>query len=441
VIWREGALRQRKTKWFATRAEAEALVAAVAEALAEAPREPLTERAKAGEETVAKYAERWLEAMRPNWKRTTHKYHRINLAKILPIIGHRATTSLTREVCKGVLTTLRGKGYARGTVEAVRRTLSSLVAELVDDKVLAVNVAADLRKYAGRGDERIAPPWPLTAEELTQYLHNAKYLEPAWYPLLVVAASTGMRAGELYEARLTEPKTGRLLLNLDTRKLEIIGSRSGGEASSPKNHKARMVDTGAFASAVVSGMLEARLEAGSRAAKASEYLFLTPKGSRVQEDGNLRRILARIAAGEVKRKARRGKGKDTPAPPAPLGVRPLGRKVTLQHLRDTYATLQLIAGTPDLYVSAQLGHADSVVTRQRYAKWIRGQEHDYADRLGAMMAAEAPAELPGKRNPLIVQGGRGARPASPARATLTVAKGKKTKGETERPRVATDGRK
>jgi hypothetical protein len=41
-------------------------------------------------------------------------------------------------------------------------------------------------------------------------------------------------------------------------------------------------------------------------------------------------------------------------------------------LRDTYASSLLTAGVQLGYVSAQLGHADVVVTARHYAKWIGG---------------------------------------------------------------------
>ena len=52
------------------------------------------------------------------------------------------------------------------------------------------------------------------------------------------------------------------------------------------------------------------------------------------------------------------------------------RSIPFHSLRDTFATLLLMANTPLSYISEQLGHRDPRVTVEHYAKWLPGSNRE-----------------------------------------------------------------
>jgi integrase len=190
---------------FATRREALARRAWVAGELAamRVPRLGQLEESSNGAPTLADAAERW-RASRVDVTRGTAVGHRVQLARVLPLLGSRRVDEITPADVAELVTTLHAAGRKR---ETIRKSLTVL-AQVLDYAGVKENPARD-RVHVRLPREEREEPTPPTADQIEAVLP----LMPRVYALAVlVLDATGMRVGELEEkglrcGDLDEPNT------------------------------------------------------------------------------------------------------------------------------------------------------------------------------------------------------------------------------------------
>jgi integrase len=153
---------------------------------------------KAPEETVDVYAREWLRSLESNLKASTVRFYRENLNRhVLPLLGERSVSSITRADGRLLITTTREKGLKLNTVKGIARTLSTLLSQAVEDEKLPANPCLRMGRYLRRGDEPKTIIQPLTREEAAHLVAIAAAEYPRWHPWILCALRTGLRAGEL----------------------------------------------------------------------------------------------------------------------------------------------------------------------------------------------------------------------------------------------------
>ena len=180
---------------FATRREALARQRWVAGELA-AMRVPTTrgpETATAKTPTLAEAAERW-RASRLDVADGTAVGHRVQLNRVLRVLGTRRVDEITTGDVADLVAALHAAGRKR---ETIRKSLTAL-AQVLDFAGIKENPARDRVRVRLPRQER-EEPTPPTADQIEAVLP----LMPARYALaLLVLDATGMRVGELEEKGL-----------------------------------------------------------------------------------------------------------------------------------------------------------------------------------------------------------------------------------------------
>ncbi len=177
---------------------------AVRDALKEEIENPPIESPLDGVRTVADYAEHWWTQKAPTLTPNTKRTYELALGEyVLPFLGEIYIERLTRsDVVQwvGELDKLKkpdGKPYARSTRRGWWRVGKQLLLDLKAEFGLLHNPVERVRPpKVGGGKSRTRRT--LTAEQLREYVETFESLIPSRYPEVLVLATTGMRAGELY---------------------------------------------------------------------------------------------------------------------------------------------------------------------------------------------------------------------------------------------------
>lgn len=306
-------------------------------------------------ELLQPFALRWLDAITDTRKKSTRAFYEFNLRlHILPELGGRPVSSITRAACRDLIVTCREKGLKRASLIGVQRTVSAVLSQAVDDGLLATNPAFRLAsKYIGRGDDETQEVQPASRDEATHLLSVASDLAPHYRPLLLVALRTGLRLGELLALEWRD-------VDLAGRSVRVRRNKTRGEVSSPKSRQARSVDLSVEAVAALRALdVQQKADALREGVERSTLVFLTPDGNPIDADNLRRRVFRRIA--------------DKAKLP----------NLTLHGLRHTYASLLLAGGAPLVYVSQQLGHSSPHVTATVYSHWLPVGDRSAVDALDA----------------------------------------------------------
>lgn len=214
---------------------------------------------------------------------------------------------------------------APATVRHCHALLSQILADAVTEGLLLTNPCRGTR--LPRGTANVAQF--LSAEQV-QRLIDA--VDSHYRPLVVVAAMTGMRWGELAGLR---PQCVDLLhrrLRVVETLVEVGGVLSVGQPKTPRS--ARMIS---LPSAAVAALEEAM------AGPARDYVFVTETGFPLRRHNFSRRIWA----------------------PA-LAVAGIDARVRFHDLRHTHVALLVAAGVPAKAIQERLGHTSIVTTMDRY---------------------------------------------------------------------------
>jgi integrase len=224
------------------------------------------------------------------------------------------------------------------TIELIHSVLSGIFSEAIEMGLIEKNPAQGLLKQLlPPKHKRIGKrPDPFSKVDLDWFLEAANQMLPAPYPLIFrILARSGMRLGECLAMRLDnlDPANNCYKVGQTVRRQQF-GLPKTGE---------RIIDIPeSLTREIQSHVLGLRKEA-LRTGKAVDYFFPGTAQAKVQEQ--MRRVCLRA------------------------GLRPR----TPHDLRDTYATLLLMAHVSPAYVQKQLGHHSITMTVDVYGHWMPGE--------------------------------------------------------------------
>jgi integrase len=282
--------------------------------------------------TLADYAARWLDRMRPTWRPSTAATVTNTLDKhVLPVLGRRPLSIITRADVEALCASL---ALAPSTVGVVHQHLGQLLGGAVEDGLIVRNPAH--RARLPRREATKARPVPLdVVERIAAEL-------PDWQRIVVpLGIGAGLRQGEMSGLTVDRIDFLRRRLTVDRQ----LVSRAVAEAvlaptkTSSSNRTIPLADF----------VLEALAEHLRVFPRSPGELVLLSKGKPVDSD----------TFGHYWRRAVKAAG-------AP-GLR-------YHDLRHTFASTLLSRGVSVKAVSLWLGHASPVITLQTYAHLMPADE-------------------------------------------------------------------
>ena len=302
--------------------------------------------------TLNTYATNWLQDGEAGRKESTHRFYSFNLTlHILPVLGEKVVSAITRANCRALMTACRAKGLKPASMRGVNRTLSAVLSQAVEDALLPANPAFRMGKCLRAGDELPKEIQPLTREEAQALLDQAEQTYPEYAPLFLCALRTGMRLGELLALQWGDVDFG-------SRCIHVRRNRVAGKLTSTKNRQRRRVDMSLMLTETLKRLRTARKRAALKSGESvPSCVFLTPDGHPVDGDSLRSRVFYRL----LEKAELRG--------------------MRLHDLRHTYASLLIQQGESLACVQQQLGHSSIQVTVDVYGHLIPGANRAAVDRL------------------------------------------------------------
>ena len=240
------------------------------------------------EETLDAYAKTWLAGLTGNLKASTIRFYGDNLDRyVLPLLGHRPLTAVSRADARELIISCRKKGLKLNTVKGIARTLSAVLSQAVEDEKFPANPALRLGRHLRRGDEPKHEVQPLTRDEAAHLVAVATRALPAVASVDPADARTGLRLGEQIALQWGD---------IDWHGRFIIVQRNlvRGVLTSTKSHQRRRVDMSAQLFAT---LLEWRRQQRARWLKKGkpvpEWVFPSLEGTALEER-NVRHVFTRM---------------------------------------------------------------------------------------------------------------------------------------------------
>ncbi len=324
-------------------------------------------------QTVREYMREWLRghrtAVRPStWTSYTHNLEN----HVFPRLGRVPLTRLTGTALTGLYADLLEGGRMQGkgglsprTVRYVHSIVRKALADAFRQGLIQRNVADQARPPSSRVTKSSKMrTW--TADELRRFLEAAR--EDSWYPAWLLAATTGMRRGEVLALRWRDVDltAGSILVR---RSILAVGYRI--VHSTTKTGRTWSVALDPGTAKVLREHRKRQLE--HRVAMGAGYedgdlVFAEEDGSLLHPDRFTRRFARIMKAANL--------------PP-----------IRLHDLRHTHATLALAAGVHPKIVSERLGHSTVSLTFDVYSHAIPALESEAAAKIAALFLGEsAPPE-------------------------------------------------
>jgi integrase len=339
---------KRRSRTFDRRAEAKAWLAAEA-----------TDRARGqwvdprgGTVLFSTWAEQWLAArlVRPTTLASDHARYANHLAPAFGAVPLREISPLRVKAYIAELAARR----APATVRHVHALLSSILSAAVDEGLLLHNPCRRTSL------PRSSPP-PQTFLSPDEIARLAGVIDPHYRQLVITAAGTGLRWGELVglSPAAVDLLHGRLYV--DRTLVDINGALSFGE---PKTRGSRRVVS--LSRTLVDGLTEQL----SRA--TTQLMFPSPTGEPLRRSNFYHRTW---------RPAVRAAG-FAPAP-------------RFHDLRHSHVAMLIAAGVPVKAIQERLGHASIVMTMDRYGHLLQTVDATLLEAVDAGLRASRVAEPDG----------------------------------------------
>jgi integrase len=302
----------------------------------------------AGKLTLAAWVEDWLPALDVDI-RTEEGYRSRLRCHILPRWGDVGLADISGIKVAGWAKQLRQSGLAPATVSGIMKLFTMILADAVAERLIAYNPIQPRRRGRSRAVRPVERIWATPGQVLAVADQAAACYDPSGAMLIVTAAWTGARWGEL---------TGlhRKNLHLDDGCLTIdpdLGSLHEGAngklwLGQPKNAgSARIISLPEF----LIPLLRRHLDSVD-----SEFVFVTPDGHWHRRSNFARRAMRPAADGN---KAPVEPGTlSTPGTPRAGTVRtePVRPGLTFHGLRHSHKTWMIADLVPEIAQSRRLGH-------------------------------------------------------------------------------------
>ena len=293
---------------------------------------------------------------------TLRKYRQIADAVIRPELGRIKLAKLTARDLDRVYAKLTAKGNKATTVRRVHALIAASLAQGLKWDLVTENVALKASPPTVHAAEVTAPG----PDEVQRIIEVAEEVEPALASLLLLAALTGARRGELCALRWTDLDLEGATLRIARSIYETTGGGWG--EKSTKTHAARRVGLDEL------GLEILRRHRASVDALASELDVTVAPDAFIfsRSPAGLEPIRPDVLSKFTRRVADRA-GVDT----------------HLHALRHFSATQGIAAGYDAVTVGARLGHADPSITLRVYSHAVEQRDRELAASLGRTLALPA----------------------------------------------------
>ncbi|MHB8221144.1 MAG: tyrosine-type recombinase/integrase [Acidimicrobiales bacterium] len=310
-----------------------------------------------GATTVGQLLDRWLDHSEALGRSptTVWKYRSIADTVVRPAIGSVRLSKLTAAHLDALYASLTGKGNKATTVRRVHALIGAALHQAERWDLVDKNVS----KRASPPQVHQAPVTAPSPEEVLAIIDQAQKADPSLARMLLIAALTGARRGELCAIRWTDLDWQTSTLTIARSVYEVVGG--GWAEKSTKTHQERHV-----------GLDDLALD--------------TFQQQREWVDGLAGQLdLAVLAAGFV-------------WSPSPVGAEPYrpdlvtkfasatakkaGVDTHLHALRHFSATQGIAAGTDVVTMAGRLGHRDPSITLRVYSHALAQRDREAAAAIG-----------------------------------------------------------
>ncbi len=310
-----------------------------------------------GSETVSMLLDQWLDhcELQGRSPTTLREYRRLTRVEIKPVLGSIKLSKLTEGHLDRLYASLAQRGLNPASIRRVHALLGASLRYAERKKMVSRNVARN-------ADPPPVRPTPVTAPSPSQVqaiVEAAEALDPMLAPILLLAALTGARRGELCGLRWSDVDWDGGTLAIERSVYEVPGGGFGVKAT--KTHQGRRIGLDDLAIELLRRHWASVTDrAGVLTLEVPEdsYMFsASPQGSEpIRPD-----VLTRFAG-----KAAKAAGVDT----------------HLHALRHFSATQGIAAGFDPVTVAGRLGHADPSITLRIYAHALEQRDRELASALG-----------------------------------------------------------
>jgi len=278
-------------------------------------------------------------------KKSTVKYYGFQIDRhIIPVFGNCSLYDISRAQIEAVLSDLRQKGHASGTLRGVRATFSTVLQSAMERGYLDKNPAHGIRirTTGARIEHRFYSP-----AQVRQLLPE---LAGPCRTVVQLAVLTGLRIGEILALRWKR-------VDLLRGTIEVAESYSDGEFGSPKTRSSnRVIPISEF----LRGLLESHRTC-TKSIAPNDLMFCTPTGTPLNQKNLYNRVLA-PACDRIKQP-----------------------RVSWHSFRHTHATLLTEVGESIKTAQALLGHSDLGTTLNTYAHVIPDSQRRAVERVAEVL--------------------------------------------------------
>ena len=305
--------------------------------------------------TVATFMARWLEdTARPTIRETTYaSYETIIRLHIIPGIGHLRLNKLTPAHLQRLYAHKLEEGLSPRSVQIIHAILHRALKQAHRWDMVQQNVAAAVdRPKASKKEMQF-----LTPEQVERFWEVAA--EDRLYALYVLAATTGMRQGELLGLQWSDVDLAQATLSVQRTLTNIRGTPTVGE---PKSAAGRRAVT--LPEIAVQALRDHRKRMLAEGLTASPWVFCDTIGGPMQKRHLVRRSFKPLL-------------KEAGLP-----------DIRFHDLRHTAATLLLAKGVHPKIVQERLGHSSINLTLDTYSHLMPALQRDAADKLDELFGKD-----------------------------------------------------
>ena len=260
-------------------------------------------------------------------------------------LGKMRLDEIGKPDIEGYVADLVERGYAKGTIEGIVKSLRKVFNWAVEHEIISKSPVKKLGQLYSQAPVRSAEIDPYSQDEAVLFLATALGLYPDdHYFLFLTAIHTGLREGELKALKWTD-------MDFENKRIHVRRNYSHGQMNPPKTTRGkRGVDMSDFLLSELkrwkTKLKKYWLTKGQN--DIPDWVFPNRVGNMTDTHNLKNRQFKKI-------------------------IQKAGlRSIPFHSLRDSFATLLLMANTPLSYISEQLGHRDPRVTVEHYAKWLPG---------------------------------------------------------------------
>lgn len=330
---------------------------------------------RSGTETVSDLLDRFLEHCEATGKSATTMmgYRKIASRNLSPAIGDIKLVKLTASDLDKVYASLTKRGNKATTVRRVHALISAALHQAERWDLVDKNIA----RRATPPKVQVAQIEVPTPDEVRAIISKAESIEPMLATLILLAALTGARRGELCGLRWSDVNWSKQTLTIERSVYDATGG--GWRLKTTKTHQSRRVG---LDSVGIEGLKHYRAEVDALADKlgltVSETAFMfsqSPEGLEPVRPDWLSKAFKRAANAA-------------------------GVSTHLHSLRHFSATQAIASGFDVRTVAGRLGHADASVTLRTYSHVLEQKDRDLAVALGNIVTSTPSSSRQGQRRSL-----------------------------------------